>query len=99
MPIIQSNNDNGDSDYSPVQEKSTPLKVWSFHSFKIVDITKQDSISNINDSVYYIKFYKTITGKFRIIKLIFELEDTNIYIYKQLNEILKEVKWLIESKT
>ena len=95
MPIIQSNNDNGDSDYSPVQEKSTPLKVWSFHSFKIVDITKQDSISNINDSVYYIKFYKTITGKFRIIKLIFELEDTNIYIYKQLNEILKEVKWLI----
>ena len=52
MPIIQSNNDNGDSDYSPVQEKSTPLKVWSFHSFKIVDITKQDSISNINDSVY-----------------------------------------------
>ena len=52
MPIIQSNNDNGDSDYSPVQEKSTPLKVWSFHSFKIVDKTKQDSISNINDSVY-----------------------------------------------
>ena len=53
----QSFNDIGNRDFSSFQERSMPLEVWSFHFFEIVDITKQNSISNINDSMSIILIF------------------------------------------